>query len=172
MAELAPERGLAPCSYNNPSEKVYHLTNDKAGLGEAKWHLWPTSDLLPSKYTCFQVSSSLGRAGRAFNTATPVGQSLARIKGAKNFLYCGSKSCVYPPFFLSSSLFFTCSLRDLVPWLGIESGPPVFGVWSLSHWATKEVSNSVHFSFHQLISHLTNVYPGPRLWWAVYRCCV
>ena len=26
-----------------------------------------------------------------------------------------------------------------VPWLGIESGPPALGVWSLSHWTTGEV---------------------------------
>ena len=148
---------------------MYHLTNDKAGLGEAKWHLRPTSDLLPSQYTCFLVSSSLGRAGRASNTATPVGQSLARIKGAKTFLHCWLQILCLPTpsFFLLS--FFTCSMQDLAPCPGTESGPPTFGVLSLSHWATKEVLKPVLFSFHQVISHLTNVYPGPRLWWAVYR---
>ena len=28
---------------------------------------------------------------------------------------------------------------DLVPRPGIEPGPPALGVWSLSHWATREV---------------------------------
>ena len=28
---------------------------------------------------------------------------------------------------------------DLVPWPGIEPGPPALGVWSLSHWTTREV---------------------------------
>ena len=33
----------------------------------------------------------------------------------------------------------SCSMWDLVPWLGIEPRPPVLGVWSLSHWTTREV---------------------------------
>ena len=28
---------------------------------------------------------------------------------------------------------------DLVPWPGIEPGSPALGVWSLSHWITREV---------------------------------
>ena len=31
------------------------------------------------------------------------------------------------------------AMWDLVPWSGIEPGPPALGVWSLSHWTTKEV---------------------------------
>ena len=40
----------------------------------------------------------------------------------------------------------SCSMRtlshamwDLVPWPGIEPGPPTLGVPSLSHWTTMEV---------------------------------
>ena len=29
---------------------------------------------------------------------------------------------------------------DLVPQPGIEPGPPALGVWSLTHWTTREVS--------------------------------
>ena len=29
---------------------------------------------------------------------------------------------------------------DLVPWLGIEPGPPALGVWNLSHWTIREVT--------------------------------
>ena len=32
-----------------------------------------------------------------------------------------------------------CGLWDLVPQPGIECGPSAFGVWSLSHWTTREV---------------------------------
>ena len=32
-----------------------------------------------------------------------------------------------------------CSTWNLVPWPGIEPGPPVLGVQSLSHWPTREV---------------------------------
>ena len=31
------------------------------------------------------------------------------------------------------------SMWDLVPWPGIEPGSPALGVWSLSHWTTREV---------------------------------
>ena len=32
-----------------------------------------------------------------------------------------------------------CGIRDLVPWPGIKSGLPALGVWSLSHWTSREV---------------------------------
>ena len=32
-----------------------------------------------------------------------------------------------------------CSTRALLPWPGIRPWPPALGVWSLSHWITKEV---------------------------------
>ena len=32
-----------------------------------------------------------------------------------------------------------CSMWVLGPWSGIESGSPALGVWSLSHWITREV---------------------------------
>ena len=34
---------------------------------------------------------------------------------------------------------FSCGLWDLVPQPGIELGPPASGVWSPSHWTTREV---------------------------------
>ena len=33
----------------------------------------------------------------------------------------------------------SCGIRDLVPWPGIEPGPPALGAWSLNHWTTREV---------------------------------
>ena len=32
-----------------------------------------------------------------------------------------------------------CGMWDLVPWPGIEPGPPALGARSLSHWTTREV---------------------------------
>ena len=37
---------------------------------------------------------------------------------------------------------FSCSIWELVPWLGIDIRPPALGVWSLSHWTTREVQTS------------------------------
>ena len=34
---------------------------------------------------------------------------------------------------------FSCGMWDLVPWPGIEPCPLALRVWSLSHWATREV---------------------------------
>ena len=31
-----------------------------------------------------------------------------------------------------------CSMQDLVPWPGIEPGPPAMGVRSLNHWTTRK----------------------------------
>ena len=47
-----------------------------------------------------------------------------------------------------------CGMWDLVPWPGIEPEPPALGVWSLSHWTTREVlpahllNESPSFSWH------------------------
>ena len=37
----------------------------------------------------------------------------------------------------------SCSMGHLVPWPGIELGPSALGVWSLSHWITREVPQSL-----------------------------
>ena len=37
--------------------------------------------------------------------------------------------------------FFNCNIRDLVPRPGIKPTPPALGIWSLSHWTTREVPN-------------------------------
>ena len=34
---------------------------------------------------------------------------------------------------------FSCSMRDVVPWPGIEPGSPALGAWTLNHWTTREV---------------------------------
>ena len=46
----------------------------------------------------------------------------------------------------------SCSMRDLVPWPGIECGSPAWGPQSLSHWATRKVPirNFVGFSFNTI----------------------
>ena len=35
------------------------------------------------------------------------------------------------------------SMRDLVPWPGIEPWPPPLGAWSFSHWMIREVPSSL-----------------------------
>ena len=36
----------------------------------------------------------------------------------------------------------SCGMWDLVPSPGIKPGPPVLGLWSLSHWTTRDVTTS------------------------------
>ena len=45
--------------------------------------------------------------------------------------HAGSLSCI--------TQILGCSMRNLIPWPGIEPGPPAFGTRSLSHWTTREV---------------------------------
>ena len=40
---------------------------------------------------------------------------------------------------------FSWEMWDLVPWPGVEPRSPVLGVWSLSHWATREVPGQIIF---------------------------
>ena len=34
---------------------------------------------------------------------------------------------------------FNWDIWDLVPWPGMEPGPPALGLWSLGHWTTREI---------------------------------
>ena len=36
-------------------------------------------------------------------------------------------------------ILFSCGMWDLVPWPGIEPGPPALGMWSLNHWTIRKV---------------------------------
>ena len=62
---------------------------------------------------------------------------------------------------------FTCSMQilgcgtwDLVPWPGIEPEPPALGVWSLSHWTTREVPGQCFWQGLFLLRHSANRYAG------------
>ena len=63
-------------------------------------------------------------------------------------LSCGTRVCcrmrdlccgLWGLFLVAASRIFSCGMWDLVPWLGIEPGPPALGAWSLNHWTTREV---------------------------------
>ena len=48
---------------------------------------------------------------------------------------------IWLPWVFSCSMWtLSWSIWDLVPWPGIEIGPPTLGAWSLSYWITREVS--------------------------------
>ena len=46
---------------------------------------------------------------------------------------------------------FSCGIWELGPWPGIDIRPPALGVWSLSHWTSREVQTSLEpLSFYCL----------------------
>ena len=48
------------------------------------------------------------------------------------------------------------SIWDLVPWPGIEPGPPALGTWSLNHWATREIPKLAILYGHSSWCHQSN----------------
>ena len=48
----------------------------------------------------------------------------------------------------------SCGMWDLVPWPGMEPGPPALGARSLNHWTTREVP----------IFILKSSFSSPRIW--------
>ena len=50
-------------------------------------------------------------------------------------------------FLIAACRTFSCGMWDLVPWPGIEPGPPELATWSLSHWTTREVPTTTYFCF-------------------------
>ena len=51
----------------------------------------------------------------------------------------------------------SCAMWDLVPRPGIKPRPPALGVWSLSHWTTREAPQGSGFFFLTFCKYLLNV---------------
>ena len=58
----------------------------------------------------------------------------------------------------------TCSLLDLVPWLGMEPGLPALGALCLSHWTTGKYP-SVFSPFHKDLRDPASSVPRDSEWW-------
>ena len=59
-------------------------------------------------------------------------------------------------------------MEDLVPWPGIEPGPPVLGVPSLTHWTTREVPSCIILNF---IPSKDSPTPQLILWFLIFISC-
>ena len=59
----------------------------------------------------------------------------------------------------------SCGMWNLVPWPGIESGPPALGAWSLSHWNTKGVPQKSFLVGHFFLSQRMYKYLAIFLFW-------
>ena len=59
----------------------------------------------------------------------------------------------------------SCSMWDLVPWPGIEGGPPALGAWRFNHWTTREVPVLLNFCLFSTVSGIQ--YPKRFGCWAV-----
>ena len=46
---------------------------------------------------------------------------------------------------------FSCGMWDIVPQSGIELRPPALGVWSVSHWTTREVPGIFKLSSAEMV---------------------
>ena len=77
----------------------------------------------------------------------------------------------------------SCGLWDLVYWPGTEPGPPVLGVYSLSHWTTREGPSIcsiwsgnpqphqvllLHWCYHFNSSFFCSLRPG-AFWWNIWE---
>ena len=78
-----------------------------------------------------------------FSTGVLITFSYHRILFLKIFIYLAVLS-------LSCSIYriFSCGMWDLVPWPGIEPGPPALGAWRLSHRTTRKVPPFGFVSFY------------------------
>ena len=54
---------------------------------------------------------------------------------------------------------FSCSIWDLIPWLGMEPRPSALGVQSPTHWTTREILMHVF-----MLSHSSRVWLFLTLW--------
>ena len=52
---------------------------------------------------------------------------------------------------------FGCSTWDLVPWPGMEPGPPALGAQTVSHWTAREVPKKIYLNFYKNLVFSENV---------------
>ena len=64
-------------------------------------------------------------------------------------------------FFFLSSFFFSCCVWDLLPWPGMESGPPALGAQSHRNWTTREVREGITFLFF-FIPNMSLIFPPDK----------
>ena len=57
----------------------------------------------------------------------------------KNDYSKANKNPVYTLFIYLATVGLSCSVSDLLPWPGVQSGPPELGGHSLSYWTTRQV---------------------------------
>ena len=62
-----------------------------------------------------------------------------------------------------------CGVWDLVPWPGIESGPPTLGAQNFSHWTTRETPVDISL-YLSSFSPISNSSPSLRLSRTCYLC--
>ena len=91
-------------------------------------------------FFCFVCLIDLAVLGLSFDTQDlwPLCRcagSLVTARGVFLVVTCVIFSC--------STGTLSCGMWDLVPWPGIEAGPPALGAWSLSPWTTREVTFSL-----------------------------
>ena len=91
-------------------------------------------------------------------------------------LSCGTRDlrcCVWDLLVAACGIFscgmrtLSCSMWDLFPCPGIKPGPPALGVWSLSHWTTREVPLSILFD--AMVNGIVSVISLSDLLLFVYR---
>ena len=69
------------------------------------------------------------------------------LQHAGSSLPCVGSSLWHAGSLVEACGIFSCGIQDLVPWPGIEPGPPAMGPWSLNHWTTREVPLFTFFFF-------------------------
>ena len=113
--------------------------------------IFPTQGLHPGLQHCRQILYRLSHQGRLNN--------LAHYHWKLNtifiylFIYLFIWSCCV--FGVADGIFslrcdmwtLACGRWDLVPWPGIEPGPPALGTWSLSHRTTRKSQDILNLDF-------------------------
>ena len=106
--------------------------------------LWELFWLL--QWICDTIGTGRGRGWGKDTAWILISERFSSVKSCLAFCRIFSLSLFCPPFlFLSFFLFLFLAvlslscMQDLIPWPGMEPGPPALEVQSLSYWTTREV---------------------------------
>ena len=112
----------------------YHVTVNKAGRQLGKMcnrTSWSTEIQGKERLICINCPRNF-RKGKD-STLVAQNQKLEKLFLKNIYLFIWLRQVLV----LACGIF-SCGIWDLVPWPGIEPGPPALGVRSLSHWTIRE----------------------------------
>lgn len=134
------------------------LYQPKAAQSRVDWTHWYRVACAWRVVRDLSIRGLVSLWGQDWSTADAEGPCSCNRKKLFTYLAALGLSCSARIFCLCCGMqVFSCSMRELVPWPGIETRPPTLGAQGCSHWTTREVPLTIFSVQFTGIKHIHSV---------------